>query len=105
MHRWFKNLFAILVITFYILISEFLALPIIILAGFYFFLPVKSRRQTLRRFPLSILLLWTGFSNWIFRLRPGHYWRIEGDADLDPKSWYILSGNSHCAKSEGNEVV
>lgn len=69
MCRWFKNLFAILVITFYLLISEFLVLSVIILSGFFFVLDVKSWRQTLRRFPLSIPLLWTGFSNWILCLR------------------------------------
>lgn len=61
MHRWFKNLFAILVITFYFLISAFLVLPVIILAGFCFVLAVKYWHQTLRRFSLSIPLLRTVF--------------------------------------------
>lgn len=77
----------------YLLNTVALTIPLFIIAGFKFLIPVDSWRKRCDQVLNWIACAWIGINNWNIRLTNPAVWDVEGIDSLDRNGWYMVVAN------------
>ncbi len=86
-----RGIFASLVVGLNTLAFSLILVPLALLK---LLLPLPALRRAFERMLASLASAWVAVNNaWIFAVRPGARWDVQGLEQLDARGWYLVASN------------